>query len=67
MSEPYTLLDAAYAAARWGWYLAAFLILGAGSYAPFLVRLRTGLDATHPELADDFREFLGGTVAAARR
>lgn len=54
MSEPYTLLDAAYAAARWGWYLAAFLILGAGSYAPFLIRIRTGLDATHPELAGDF-------------
>ena len=53
MSEPYAPLDAAYAAARWGWYLAAFLILGAGSYAPFLVRIRTGLDATHPELADD--------------
>jgi putative copper export protein len=53
VSEPYTPLDAAYAAARWGWYLAAFLILGAGSYAPFLVRIRTGLDATHPELADD--------------
>ncbi len=51
MSQPYTLLDAAYAAARWGWYLAAFLLLGAGSYAPFLVRMRTGVDATHPELA----------------
>ena len=53
MSDPYTPLDAAYAAARWGWYAAAFLVLGAGSYAPFLVRLRTGLDATHPELASD--------------
>jgi putative copper export protein len=53
VSDPYTPLDAAYAAARWGWYAAAFLVLGAGSYAPFLVRLRTGLDATHPQLASD--------------
>jgi putative copper export protein len=53
VSEPYAPLDAAYAAARWGWYLAAFLILGAGSYAPFLIRIRTGVDATHPELATD--------------
>jgi copper resistance protein D len=51
VSQPYTLLDAAYAAARWGWYLAAFLLLGAGSYAPFLFRARTGVGATHPELA----------------
>jgi putative copper export protein len=35
VSEPVSLLDAAYGAARWGWYLAAFLVLGAGSYAPF--------------------------------
>lgn len=51
MTQPYTLLDAAYAAARWGWYLGAFLLLGAGSYAPFLIRARTRVDATHPELA----------------
>src|ERR1041384_1969589 len=51
VNGPYTPLDATYAAARWGWYVAAFLVLGAGSYAPFLGRLRTGLDATHPALA----------------
>jgi putative copper export protein len=50
VNEPYTLLDAAYAAARWGWYLAAFLVLGAGSYAPFLFRHRTRLDATDPDV-----------------
>lgn len=44
-----SLVDAAYAAARWGWYLAAFLMLGAGSYAPFFFHAR-GLHATHPEL-----------------
>lgn len=53
MTESYTLLDAAYAAARWGWYLTVFLVLGASSYAPFLFRARTGLAATHPELAFD--------------
>lgn len=51
MTDPYGPLDAAYAAARWGWYLSTFLVLGAGSYAPFLLRSRTGLDATDPELA----------------
>lgn len=51
MTEGYGLLDATYAAARWGWYLAAFLVLGAGSYAPFLFRSRTGLHATDPDLA----------------
>lgn len=50
MSDAYSLLDAAYAAARWGWYLAAFLVLGAGSYAPFLFAHRTRLDATDPGL-----------------
>lgn len=53
MNEPYRLLDAAYAAPRWGWYLAAFLLLGAGSYAPFLFRGRTGLYASEPEVARD--------------
>ena len=43
MSESFTLLDAGYAAARWGWYLTVFLVLGASSYAPFLLRARTGL------------------------
>jgi putative copper export protein len=51
VTEGYGLLDATYAAARWGWYLAAFLVLGAGSYAPFLFRSRTGLQATDPDLA----------------
>lgn len=51
MSETYTLLDVAYAAARWGWFIAVFLILGAGSYAPFLFRARTGLEATDPVIA----------------
>ena len=53
MTEPYTLLDAGYAAARWGWYLTVFLALGASGYAPFLLRARTGLGITHPELAAD--------------
>lgn len=53
MTESYTLLDAAYAAARWGWYLTVFLVLGASGYAPFLLRARTGLATTHPELAAD--------------
>jgi putative copper export protein len=53
VTESYSLLDAAYAAARWGWYLTVFLVLGASGYAPFLLRARTGLAATHPELATD--------------
>lgn len=53
MTESYTLLDAAYAAARWGGYLTVFLVLGASSYAPFLFGGRTGLAVTHPELAAD--------------
>lgn len=51
MTDAYTLLDAGSAAARWGWYLMVFLLLGAGSYAPFLFRRRTGLDATDPDIA----------------
>ena len=51
MSLSFSLLDAAYAAARWGWYVAAFLLLGAGSYAPFLFRVRTGLHSTDPDFA----------------
>lgn len=50
MSPSYTLLDVAFAAARWGWLLSLFLVLGAGSYAPFLFRGRTGLHATDPEI-----------------
>lgn len=51
MSESYGSLDAAYAAVRWGWYLAAFLVLGAGSYAPFLFRPRTGVPHADSALA----------------
>lgn len=51
MTESFTLLDAGYAAARWGWYLTVFLVLGASGYAPFLLRARTALSVTHPELA----------------
>src|ERR1041384_8392619 len=65
VNGPYTPLDATYAAARWGWYVAAFLVLGAGSYAPFLVRLRTGLDATHPELAVDLARRAAGIGSRA--
>jgi putative copper export protein len=53
VTEPYSLLDAGYAAVRWGWYLTLFLVMGASSYAPFLFAARTGLPATHPELAAD--------------
>ena len=52
MSEAYTLIDAAAAAARWGWLAAVFLVLGAGSYAPFLFHSRTHLEATDPDIAD---------------
>ncbi len=45
------LLEYAYAAARWGWYAALFLVLGAGTYAPPLFRARTALDAVEPELS----------------
>lgn len=51
MNEAYALLDAAVAAARWGWLLSVFLLLGAGSYAPFLFHARTHLEATDPDLA----------------
>lgn len=56
MSAPFSLVDAAYAAARWGWYLAAFLLLGAGSYAPFLFRARTALHTTNPEVARELAQ-----------
>ena len=52
MNEAYTLLDAAAAAARWGWLASVFLVLGAGSYAPFLFNSRTHLEATDPDIAD---------------
>ena len=50
MSESATLLDAVFAAARWGGYLSIFLLLGAGSYAPFLFFRRTALDTTDPDV-----------------
>jgi putative copper export protein len=50
VSQAWTLLDAAYTAARWGWYLAIFTVLGASTYAPFLLA-RTGLRITHADLA----------------
>lgn len=65
MSEGYTALDAAYATARWGWYIAAFLVLGAGSYAPFLFRSRTGLHATEAEFTDDLTRRAGRIGFAA--
>lgn len=52
MNEGFGSLDAAFAAARWGWYLGAFVLLGAGGYAPFFFRLRGGLATSHLEVAD---------------
>ncbi len=49
--EGASLLDLLYALARWGWYVALFLVLGAGTYAPSLLRARTGLDAVEPDLS----------------
>lgn len=53
MTDQPTLLDAVYSAARWGWYLSLFLVLGAGSYAPPLFRRRTALEATDPDVVGD--------------
>lgn len=53
MSESLGLVDAIYAAARWGWYLSAFLLLGAASYAPFFFSLHTRLRGSHEALAAD--------------
>lgn len=47
------LLEPAYAAARWGWYLAACLILGASSYAPFFLRGIARRAAAGPILASE--------------
>jgi len=52
VSEAFSLLDVAAGAARWGWLLSVFLLLGAGSYAPFLFLARTRLEATDPDIAD---------------
>jgi putative copper resistance protein D len=49
--EGASLLDVWFAAARWGWYAALFLVLGAGTYAPSLFGARTALDAAEPDLA----------------
>jgi putative copper export protein len=59
------LLDAVYAAARWGWYLTAFFLVGAGSYAPYFFGPRS-LHGSHPELAADLtrRAARLGRVAA---
>ncbi|NOT08207.1 MAG: hypothetical protein HOP28_08375 [Gemmatimonadales bacterium] len=52
MTEPYTLLDAAYAAARWGWFLPALVVIGAASYSPyFLLPIRRLDSAFARELA----------------
>lgn len=60
MSDTTTLLDAVFGAARWGWYLSIFLLLGAGSYAPFLFLRRTALEATDSDVV------VGLTRRAAR-
>ncbi len=60
MSDGYTALDAVYAAARWGWYIAAFLVLGAGSYAPFLLRTRSHLHSFEPEFRADLARRAAG-------
>jgi putative copper export protein len=61
------LVDAMYAAARWGWYLSAFLLLGASSYAPFFFSLHTGLRRSHDALAREItrRAARVGLAAAA--
>jgi putative copper export protein len=53
VSASFSLVDAAFVAARWGWFAATFLLLGAGSYAPFLFRARTALHTTDPEVAGE--------------
>lgn len=49
--EGSSLLDVSFATARWGWYVALFLVLGAGTYAPSLFGARTALDAAEPAVA----------------
>ncbi len=67
MSESLGLVDAIYAAARWGWYLSAFLLLGASSYAPFFFALHTRVRGSHAELGAEItrRAARIGLVAAA--
>lgn len=66
MSAPFSLVDAAYAAARWGWYLAAFLVVGAAGYAPFLFRGRAALPRSDSAIAAELtrRAARLGSVAA---
>jgi len=67
VSAPVSLVDAIYAAARWGWYLAAFLVLGAGSYAPFFFGSHQRLRGSHSDLAAEItrRAARIGLAAAA--
>lgn len=44
------LLGPAYVSARWGFYLAAFLVIGASSFAPFFLG-RSALQRQFPEVA----------------
>ncbi|HLG04730.1 MAG TPA: CopD family protein [Gemmatimonadales bacterium] len=65
------LLGPAYAAARWGWYLAAFMVLGASGFAPFLFRntpLPPRLRGVFPQVAADLSRRaarIGGLGAVA--
>jgi hypothetical protein len=61
-----SLVDAIYAAARWGWYLAVFLVVGAGSYAPFFFRAH-GLRETHPGVVADLTRRAAGVGFGAPR
>lgn len=45
------LLGPAYVSARWGYYLAAFLTIGASSFAPFFFGRRTALARRFPGVA----------------
>src|ERR1043166_10275509 len=54
-----------YAAARWGWYLSAFLLLGASSYAPFFFSLPTGLRDSHRDLASEITRRAARVALAA--
>jgi len=65
VSEPLGLVDAMYAAARWGWYLSAFLLLGASSYAPFFFSLPTGLRDSHRDLASEITRRAARVALAA--
>jgi putative copper export protein len=66
VSALFSRVDAVYAAARWGWFVATFLLLGAASYAPFLFRARTALHRTDPDVARELarRAAVIGLVAS---